>query len=83
MYVEESYNEDYFWFLSNWQTNQNTPYLVLLVHEDDNGKIYGSDYFILLNRRYKEDPTYVCQADESSDSGSECSDDDEYDDNDF
>ena len=55
----------------------------MLVHEDDNGKIYGSDYFILLNRRYKEDPTYVCQADESSDSGSECSDDDEYDDNDF
>ena len=60
MYVEESYNDEYFWFLSNWQTDQNTPYLVLLVHEDDNGKIYGSDYFILLNRRYKQDPTYVC-----------------------
>ena len=62
MYIGEYNPSIYFWFLTEWTTDTAQPYLIILTHEDDGGKIYGSDYFLLIHEDYKEDTEFINNA---------------------
>ena len=36
-----------------WTTDKEIPLIFFLAHEDSSGKIYGSDYFLLVHKDYK------------------------------